>query len=266
MKMICKDVQKKLSEYLEKRLPGPRQTKFEKHLKECANCSAELEALKRIVSEASSFERVTAPDSLWTRIESELDVTDEPFPQRISNKITELSERVAGLVRFPVPLIQAAGVFAILLIGIFLGRNFFPTSENENLRPTDVEQAELKLVSQRTEHYLDKSAMLFLGIVNAESPQEGNSNWDTEKRVARNLIKEAAFLKGGLSRAKNERVKQLVEELELILLEIANLEEKQDVENIELIKSGIDRKGLLLKIHLQDLNPKQDLKSKENIL
>ena len=79
-------------------------------------------------------------------------------------------------------------------------------------------------------------------------------------------MKEAAFLKGGLARSKNERVKQLVEELELILLEIANLEEEQDVENIELIKSGIDRKALLLKIYLHDLNPEQNQKSPKNIL
>ena len=65
---------------------------------------------------------------------------------------------------------------------------------------------------------------------------------------------------------KNERVKQLVEELELILLEIANLEEEQDIENIELIKSGIDRKALLLKIYLHDLNPEQNRKSTKNIL
>ncbi|MCH8873730.1 zf-HC2 domain-containing protein, partial [candidate division KSB1 bacterium] len=77
--MICKDVQKNLSDYLEKRLPDLRQTKFEKHLKACVNCSAELAAFKMIVAEASSLERVAAPDSLWTRIESELEVTDEPF-------------------------------------------------------------------------------------------------------------------------------------------------------------------------------------------
>ncbi len=129
-----------------------------------------------------------------------------------------------------------------------------------------IKSVTIKLISQRTEHYLEKSTILFLGIVNAESAREENSDWSTEKRVARNLMKEAAFLKGGLSRMKNERVKQLVEELELILLEIANLEEKQDVENIELIKSGIDRKALLLKIYLHDLNPEQNQKSKKDIL
>ena len=265
--MICKDVQKNLSDYLEKRLPDSRQTKFEKHLKVCMNCSAELEALKMIVAEASSLERVVAPDSLWTRIESELDVTDEPFLTKVSNEVTELRERFGRLFKFPVPAIRMAGVLAVLLIGIFLGRTFFSTRENANLvRQTDVERAELKLISQRTEHYLEKSTILFLGIVNAESPQEENSDWSTEKRVAQNLMKEAAFLKGGLSRMKNERVKQLVEELELILLEIANLEEEQDVENIELIKSGIDRKALLLKIYLHDLNPEQNQKSTKNIL
>jgi len=265
--MICKNVQKNLSDYFDKRLPDSRQAKFEKHLKECVNCSAELAALKIIVAEASSLERIAAPDFLWTRIESELEVSDEPFLTKVSNEVTELRERFGRLFKFPIPAIRIAGVLAVLLIGIFLGRTFFSTRESANLvRQTDVERAELKLISQRTEHYLEKSTILFLGIVNAESAREENSDWSTEKRVARNLMKEAAFLKGGLSRTRNERVKQLVEELELILLEIANLEEKQDVENIELIKSGIDRKALLLKIYLHDLNPKQNQKSTKNIL
>lgn len=264
--MLCKNVQKNLSEYLEKRLPDSQQIKFERHLKSCANCSAELAAFKMIVAEASSLERAETPDSLWARIESELEVKDAPFAKRISGAFIELRKKVNNVFRFPVPAIQMAGVLAILLIGIFLGRNFFPIRENETLQPKDIEQTELKLISQRTEHYLEKSAILFLGIVNAEAPQEENSDWSTEKRVAQNLVKEAVFLKGGLSRTRNERVKQLVEELELILLEIANLEEEQDVENIELIKSGIDRKGLLLKIHLHDLSPEQNLKSTKNIL
>ncbi len=226
-----------------------------------------MAALKIIVAEASSLERVAAPDALWTRIESELEVTDEPFLTKVSNEVTELRERFGRLFKFPMPAIQTAGVLAVLAVGIFLGRTFFSTRESANLvRQTAVEQDELKLISQRTEHYLEKSTILFLGIVNAESTREENSDWSTEKRVARNLMKEAAFLKGGLSRMKNERVKQLVEELELILLEIANLEEEQDVENIELIKSGIDRKALLLKIYLHDLNPEQNQKSPKNIL
>ncbi len=265
--MICKNVQKNLSDYLEKGLSDSRQTRFEKHLKECPNCGAELKTLKMIVMEASSFERVVAPDSLWTRIENELEVTDEPFPTRVSNAVAELRQRLNHLFKFRVPVIQMAGVLAVLVVGVFLGRTFFSTRENVNLgQQTAVQQAELKLISQRTEHYLEKSTILFLGIVNTEFLQEENSDWSTEKRVARNLLKEAAFLKGGLSRTKNERVKQLVEELELILLEIANLEEEQDIENIELVKSGIDRKGLLLKIYLHDLNPEQNLKSAKNIL
>lgn len=268
--MICKDIQRNLSDYLEKKVSDSQKSKFEEHLQQCANCRAELDALKTVISEASILERVAAPDSLWTRIESELDFVDAAIPVKTSKHFSELWDRFEEAFRIPIPAIKTIGVLAILLIGIFLGRNFFPARESANLaHQTDVQGAETELISQRADRYFEKSKILFLGIVNAETRREENPNWSTEKRVAQNLVKEAAFLKDGLSQMRNERIKQLVEELELILLEIAHLEEQHNVENIELIKSGIDRKGLLLKINLHDLSANQrpsNSNSMKNIL
>jgi hypothetical protein len=56
-----------------------------------------------------------------------------------------------------------------------------------------------------------------------------------------------------LSDTHDRRLEKLVGDLELILMQIANLEEKEDLPEIELVKDGVDRKGLLLKINLEQM-------------
>ena len=42
-------------------------------------------------------------------------------------------------------------------------------------------------------------------------------------------------------------------DLEVILLEIANLETEYDLPTIEMVKSGVDRRGVLLKINIEEM-------------
>jgi hypothetical protein len=46
---------------------------------------------------------------------------------------------------------------------------------------------------------------------------------------------------------------QLMNQLELILLQIANLEAEHDLSAVELVRDGIARDGLLLKINIAGL-------------
>ncbi|NIR49630.1 hypothetical protein GWO43_14160 [candidate division KSB1 bacterium] len=252
--MDCKKFENKISAYLDETLSDTEREAFEKHIETCAKCSSETAKLGLILSEASSFERVEAPESLWKGIESELDAAPASFVDKLSSKVSGWKQNIDSTFRLPAPVYQLAGVAAILLIGILVGRYFFPSTNGDELAQRNLPAHKVRMVTSRTDHFVEKSKVLFLGIVNADSGYVENSNWQTEKSMAFRLIEEASFLKDHLGEMKNERLKLLVEELEMILLEIANMEEQHDVENIELIKSGIDRKGLLLKIHLYDLN------------
>ena len=42
-------------------------------------------------------------------------------------------------------------------------------------------------------------------------------------------------------------------DLEVILLQIANLETEYDLPTIEMVKSGVDRRGVLLKINIEEM-------------
>ena len=48
-------------------------------------------------------------------------------------------------------------------------------------------------------------------------------------------------------------LRALIDDLEVILLQIANLEAEHDVPAIELVRSGVDRRGILLKIQVEQM-------------
>ena len=74
-----------------------------------------------------------------------------------------------------------------------------------------------------------------------------------QKQISQQLVKEADLLKQQLKNPAQHRLRELIIELEVILLQIANLETTNDLTGIELIKSGIDRNGILLKINLEEM-------------
>jgi len=156
-----------------------------------------------------------------------------------------------GTFSIPAPVWRVAAVAAVLVIGIVLGRTLL-SPENPTQRV--VENGKTTMVNARAVNYIEKSQVLFLALVNADSEEIRDMDLSQEQRMANNLIQEASFLKENLSQTQDARMRALVEELEMILFEIANLERQQDVEAVELIKSGIEQKSLLLKINLHELN------------
>jgi hypothetical protein len=59
-------------------------------------------------------------------------------------------------------------------------------------------------------------------------------------------------LKGELSGRRQRRLQELISDLEVVLLQIANFESESDMSVIELVQDGIKSRGILFKIHLAD--------------
>ena len=249
--MNCRAVRRRLSEYLDGQLTTGKLSAMQTHLDACELCARELAALARIKREASGFERKKAPDSLWFAIERELDATPENA-RPVSAGLARQWRRLADIVAGPAPAFKLAGVLAVLALGILIGRNWQTPPETEVGRNAAANAERVEFVS-RTNAYVEKSKVLFLGLLNADGDYVKTSDWSSERAMAGELVREATYLRANMPNKRSERVRQLVEGLEMILFEIANLEEEQDIEAIDLIRGGIDRKGLMLKIDIHDL-------------
>jgi len=78
-------------------------------------------------------------------------------------------------------------------------------------------------------------------------------NLPYQKQISTELVQEASYLKGELGEYDQERLQSLVADLEMILLQIANLESEYDLRAIDLVKEGVERGGILLKINITDI-------------
>lgn len=71
--MICRETTEKLGSYVDGELPPAMRSDLETHLATCRSCAAELESLRKLVSELAEAPAAAPPDALWTAIERRLD-------------------------------------------------------------------------------------------------------------------------------------------------------------------------------------------------
>jgi len=230
------------------------------HLRSCAECAEEYAEMARTLQ---IMERRTRPepdpsfwDNYWTNMSAEL---SERGKSRPIPKVWMMSI-VSFLNRTPRWALQSAAACAILFIGMYLGKAFFSSTVYVDQRshspkvldPASREHSELLT---RAHNYVERSKRIVLAIMNFDPEKEDAFALDLpyKQQISRNLIQEASYLKDRLSVSHHSRLRTLVAELERVLLQLANLESEHDLDSIQLIKSGVEWQGILLKIHLSDM-------------
>ncbi len=103
------------------------------------------------------------------------------------------------------------------------------------------------------ESFIDRSKVLLLGLVNFDPGTKDTNTLDLveKKAFSRELAAQAPAIRRALKDERGRsRLRELVSDLELILLQIANLESEQDLEGVELVRQGVDQKSIFMKINL----------------
>lgn len=82
MRLYSVHVSPLLSAYLDGELSEKERSRVAAHLETCARCREEYEAIRSAAQALSSLPYTSAPASLWSRIEAELQATSPPAPLR----------------------------------------------------------------------------------------------------------------------------------------------------------------------------------------
>jgi len=115
-------------------------------------------------------------------------------------------------------------------------------------------QVQLASADDRAMRYVEKSRVLLLALVNTDPDEDGySSSMQGHQKRSKALVSEAPSLKEELDSPKQQRLRELVSELEKILLQIANLEAEEDPEEVEFIKGRVNDHDVMLKINLEQL-------------
>ena len=261
----CKTFRSFFVEALYGELDEDRQKRFEAHLCECSACREAYRAFSDtlVTMDTRSIEEPPRVyfRTFWKRLAPRIaEHRPEPSDRRHDPEADRLKRWSAQILPRPAWIGRLAGAAAFLVIGILIGRLFLAPGGNgrtdgRRFAGSGPSKTEFASLEDRTQRYIQKSKVLLLGIINFDPETEdvNTLNLDRQQQISENLVREAGTLKAELTKPAQQRLRRLVTDLELILVQIANLETEHDLSAIELVRSGVDRNGLLMKINLAEM-------------
>jgi len=256
----CRKCRSMFVEAIYGELTSDQQERFKSHLESCPKCAEEFAGMKSSTEIMNKRVR-TEPDAhYWEGYWDHLAERMEREENQVS-KFSALWQHFKKNLYFePRLTYRLAGAVALLVIGIFIGKLYFAGGSSTDFQHGIAEQ-NLKIssgqttVKVRADRYIARSKVLLLGMINFDPETEDAYalNLPYQKRISQNLVQEAVVLKNELNDPAYEQLRELIGDLEVILLQIANLESELDMDGIEMVKSGADRRGILLKINLEEM-------------
>ena len=256
----CKKCRDRLVEALYGDLDPEQKTFFKNHIGSCPSCTAEFKALTETLKTMDKRVRPEPGQDFWNGYWDRLSqrMEEERVGQEESRSWGKAFSRIWSLrARWA---FQAVAALALIIAGIFIGQTIFspPRVPFEVARqkvetpPVQPGQGDPVL---RARSYVDRSKLVLLALVNYDPKSEDPYGLDLpfQKQVSQELVSQAGDLKSDLKDPSQRRLRELVVDLETILLQIANLESKNDLEAVEFVKQGVENGGLLLKINLNEM-------------
>jgi hypothetical protein len=259
----CKECRARLVEALYGELGPKEKDAFEKHVAACPACAAELKALTETLK--AMDERVRPEpgqdfwDGYWDRLSRRMEDHKKAEAAAPTSQPLKVSPGRIWSFR-PGWVFQAAAALVLIVAGIFIGRTVFSPrrASLEASRPVGqrpaVQPGEGDAVL-RARNYVDRSKLVLLALVNYDPASEDPYGLDLpyQKQVSEDLVRQAGAIQSDLKDPSQRRLRQLVADLEAILLQIANLEAENDLEAVDIVKQGVESRGLLLKINLSEM-------------
>ncbi|MCK4761824.1 MAG: zf-HC2 domain-containing protein [Candidatus Aminicenantes bacterium] len=251
---------------------------FDNHLRDCPQCCGEYDGMTAALNFMKKKEQGEPGAVFWEGYRERLEqrMTEEnvlPVEQEKKSRFfLPVFESISSFFRgLPTWGLQAAGALAFLLIGIFIGREFFAPAVDTTHQPLPMFASRPGPVPElihRTQRFVERSRVMLLAIINSDAGSEEAYTLDMpyQQQLSKELVSQAAEIKNGLDIPGQRRLRELVADLEVILLQIANIDSGLDTSAIELIKDGENIRGVLFKIRLLDMRrySKKEVKTGTN--
>lgn len=253
----CAECERLFEKALYNELSDSESKIFDEHISSCKFCAKKFAELRDTLSLVKTLER-SGPDedfmsNFWNELEPKL--VKEKSPGRRWNF------DISPIFQFNFSAgYKLAGAALVLVIGIIIGRYWFGGTAVNNPPLIKGKDKMTAPVNIQAAEYIERSKILLLGLMNFDPATEDAETISLQhiKKISRELVDEAPGLKAELKEQSQQRLGKLVSDLEVILLQIANLEAKNDIEGIELVKDGVNSKGIFLKINIQQLQENND--------
>lgn len=208
------------------------------HLKECAECREELARIEAVFGALDAMPIPDPGDDYGTRLW-----------QRIAPKLDDRKARWWESFIVPQRLAALGGVIALVILAFVAGRWTKPNI------PV-AEQADAAKVRERVlvvavgEH-LGRTEMVLMELENApERKGQKTINISETQRRAEDLVEENRLYRQTALKEGDQAMASTLDELERVLLDIANSPEEVTPAAFETIRKRIEAQGLLFKVRV----------------
>ncbi len=239
---------------------------IEEHLHACAACQADLDTIRRTLTAVDELQVPARGDGygaeVWARIQPALGTAAGSWRQR-------------ALAFFAPQRLALAGGVAVLLVAAFVagriapaGRSHAPASPASNAAPQTASapattaapaaagpqaSAERELVRERillvaVGDHLERSQVALIELVN--SPTGPTVDISGERERARDLVTENRLCRQAALTAGDPGVASVLDDLERVLLEIANSPSTMTEAEFGKVRKRIEQQGIIFKVRV----------------
>jgi hypothetical protein len=228
--------------------------RVESHLESCAECQSAKEKLHSVMALVDSAAPVEAPIGFeriaWARLEPHLEVQGVSPVRRSAGKIFDLvfgkSAREGGW--FPQWALaggMAALVLAAFVAGRFSGGGAVVTTPNATVVASVEPQ---RVLQTAVDDHLDRTQMMLVELANADV--DGADVLAGEQARAGDLVAANRLILQSAMQSGDAQVIDILEDLERVLLEVANAPANATSNDLTDLQSRITREDLLFRLRV----------------
>ena len=253
-------VQEQLYDLIRETLDAKERHAVESHLARCIDCRHELEELRSVVArvpQGSYNPSADRQEMFWQLFVQRVERRIAADPDRAPSWVERLRDVILGhragfVLGFGSALLVAAAVAGIWMI---TQNNLTDDARQLARQQSEIPTIHKASLEERTQQYLDRSKILLVGLINTDprEAEKSKMSFSREVEVSKQLVIESRELAAEMNGPSHQRLKRLVTDLELILLQIATLQGELHSPAIEIVKGGVERRDILLKINVEEI-------------
>jgi hypothetical protein len=227
---------------------------IEQHLGTCPACAAEFKKLQSVLMAVNDEtlpvpEREHYAEQVWAAVKPRLG------EQQASSWLSWLR---------PQRLAFAGGMLALLIIAFMVGRITrppAPTPDTAKVQPSVMNPD--RLVRAEVGSHLERSQMMLVELANAEAGKSGLDITEEQER-ARDLLEANRLYRQSAKRAGDPAVAAVLDELERVLIEIANSPSDLSQQRLAELQQQIQDQGILFKVRVIGSKVRSNTKERES--
>jgi hypothetical protein len=242
-----------LFDYLKGETSPEETAAVEAHVSGCPSCRGDLRMLREAVGLLPRKETLPSAErdgEFWSSFASGVEERILAGKKSRTSFLDGAAERISSFIHYNTrELLAGCGTLAAAAVAVLLLRGTPPPEPGPPVQSYAQRGVSLEPAAGQLHNYLDKSRVLLVGVSNLRTDGSAPIDLSVERRQSRQLVHEARDLKKQTLDARSAR---LVGDLEKILIELANSDERHDAPNVEIVRSGIRHNNLLFKIRMTE--------------